>query len=211
MTDKAPPSVFQVIVEAGFATLYLGAVIFIAGWTYADRYFAELGLGISAIDGLETSNFSAYALWVFRDGLLSILALLVGLLVAAFLFRRALGPVSDGLVAGVAAVLAVSSLFGAAYLGAERASLQTSKLFSENYKTLVRITVLPKTGSPLAGYLADRPALSDNGCMRKIFMDRKNLYAYAGVNDHPRQRIMIIPLSEIALIETSTVPDLCPF
>ena len=41
-------------------------------------------------------------------------------------------------------------------------------------------------------------------------MDRKNLYAYAGVNDHPRQRIMIIPLSEVALIETSTAPDLCP-
>ncbi|WP_372575197.1 hypothetical protein [Ruegeria jejuensis] len=209
--SNTPPSVYKVIVEAGFVTLYLGALIFIAGWTYADRYFAELGLGISAVDGLEASSFSAYALWVFRDGLLSVLAVLAGLLAAAFLFRRQFGAMSEELLLALAAALAVLSLFGAAYLGAERAKDRAENLFSQNYKSLVRISLVPKADSPLATYLDARPALSANGCLRKIFMDRKNLYAYAGVNDSSRQPILIIPLSEVALIETSVIPDLCTF
>lgn len=213
MSESPSPlsPVMKMIVEAGFATLYLGALVFIAGWSYADRFFAELGLNISAIDGLETSSFSAYALWVFRDAVLSVVAILITVLVAGFLFRHALGSVREHLVAAVAVALAVLSLFGAGYLGSERARLQVATLFTEDYKSLVRVSVLPKTGSMLAQYLNERPGLSDNGCLRKIFMDQKHLYAYAGyaTEKGPNQQILIIPLSEVALIETLTIPDLC--
>lgn len=210
MSD-APPSKFRILVEAGIAALYLGALVSIAGWTFADRYFAELGLGISAIEGLETSNFSAYALWVFRDGWLSILFLAAGLLASGVLFRHFLGPIGEGPLAGFVAIAAVLSLFGAGHLGAERASQSAAALFTEKYKTLVRVNVIAKKDSPLESYLAARPAFSENGCLRKVFMDRKHLYAYPGVNDAPRQPILIIPLSEIALIETSIANELCTF
>ena len=46
MTDTPSPlsALTTLIIEAGLAALYLGALVFLAGWSFADRYFAELGL-----------------------------------------------------------------------------------------------------------------------------------------------------------------------
>ena len=212
--NTSPPSVPPFLVfafEAGLAALYFGALIFIAGWSYADRYFAELGLNISAIDGIETTNFSAYAFWVFRDGTLVIAAVVAALLAAAFLFRRRIDVFSDQVLTAAAVVLALGSLIGAGYLGAARATHQAERLFSENHHNTVRVVLHAKPGTELKRYLDARPGLSKHGCLRKIFMDRKTLYAYAGYESQtgPNQQILIIPLSDVGLIETLPIRDLC--
>lgn len=213
MTD-APTSLSaltKLIVEAGLAALYLGALVFLAGWSFADRYFAELGLNISAIDGLETSSIYGYALWVFRDSVLILLAVAaVGFIVALGAIRRN-ALVTEVQAAVLLIVLSLASLVGAGYLGNFRAERQVSQLLSEGYPAFTRVLVTPKADSPVKGFLSSRPGFSENGCLRKLYMDRKNLYLYAGYKAQTvgRPRVLIIPLDEVAMIETLPITDLC--
>lgn len=213
MSDK-PSSLaplMTVLLEAGIAAFYLSSLVFLAGWSYADRYFAELGLNISAIDGVGETGFYAYALWVFRDWImvLASVAALVG--VSGFLLRGQFSSSLHPWIAPGLLIVAIGSLFGAAYLGAMRATDQVDRLFTDEYRSFVRIIVHPRKETALADYLAKRPGLSKNGCLRKVFMDKRNLYAYAGYEgaQGSRRPMLIIPLSEVSVIETLTNAGLC--
>ncbi|WP_421980910.1 hypothetical protein [Roseibium sp.] len=209
------PSAFsplvKMLVDAGFVTLYIGSLVFISGWSYADRYFAELGLNISAIDGLDAASFSVYALWILRDAVLTFVVVLAGVFLAFSLFRTKVGPIHDTWMGALIALIATISLFGAAHLGADRAKSQVKNLFTEDTHNTVRVRILANKNSTLAEYLSKRPGLSESGCLRKIYMDKRHLYAYAGYESErgPQQNILVIPLSEIALIETLAIRDLC--
>lgn len=209
--DQGLPPFAKLAVEAGLATLYLSALVFIAGWSYADRYFAELGLNLSAIEGLETSSFYAFSLWVFRDGWLTTCAVCGVVLVIGFLARKSFGGNFARFIAPSVALLAIASLFGASSLGAMRAAEQAPRLLSEDFGEFRRIIVHPKQDSALATFLAARPGLGAKGCLRKIYMDRRHLYAYAGYESTKGavQPILIVPLAEIAVIETLTTGALC--
>lgn len=213
MTSGSSPfsTLSKLIIEAGLAALYLGALVFLAGWSFADRYFAELGLNISAIDGLETSSIYGYALWVFRDSVLILLAVAaVGCIVALGAIRRK-AIVTEGQAVVLLIVLSLASLVGAGYLGNYRAERQVSQLLSEGYAAFSRVLVTPKTDSPVQAFLSSRTGFSENGCLRKLYMDRKNLYLYAGYKGQTegRPRVLIIPLDEVAMIETLPITDLC--
>ncbi|MEO9781711.1 MAG: hypothetical protein ABJH07_00345 [Sedimentitalea sp.] len=216
MTDEVDDSaalsgVVTLIIKAGLASLYLGALVFLAGWSYADRYFAELGLNLAAIDGLDTSTYSGFALWVFRDGVLTIFAFAAAIGVGLFLANRSLGMRGSPVLLLVASVLALLMLVGAAQIGAVRAGQQVPDLFEKNYQNFVRIRVVAREDSPLNDVFVARGNLGNSTCLRKVFMDRRNLYAYAGYmsTKAPRQPIMIMPLSEVALIETVSNQALC--
>lgn len=201
------------IVEAGLLSAFLGALVFVAGWSYADRFFAELGLGLSATDGIESTSFSAFALWVFRDGWMAVLVFLVA---AAFVLALALAlrrTAADRRVeaALIVAVTAVLALIGAGYLGSQRAQWQVPLLLEENYHTFPRIVVVAKPDSALSAFLTARGDLGASSCLRKVFMDRANLYTYAGYESMRERRpsIYILPLSEVAVIEVVPNPGLC--
>jgi len=201
------PSLAGFIVEAGLLAAFISALVFVAGWSYADRYFHGLGINISALDGLATSSFSAYALWVFRDGWLAATGFVIaGLFGLALVLMVRLTAEGQRLAAAlVTALLAALALFGAAYLGADRAEAQLKVLFSNNYATFPRITISAKD-SPLSSFLDEKGDLGSSTCLRKLFMDHRNLYAYAGYADMrtQRPRIYVIPLSGIAAMEVIT-------
>lgn len=201
------------IVEAGLLTAFFSAVVFVAGWSYADRFFAELGLNLSAIDGLEAASFSAFALWVFRDVWL---AIMIFVLFAAFAlvlvvaFRHS--AADRRLEAALAlAVLGAIGLVGAGYLGAMRAERQVPQLFAEHYQAFSRVVVVANTGTSLEAFLAEHGDLGASTCLRKVFMDQRNLYAYAGYESLRgwRPSIYILPLAEIGAIEVVRNPGLC--
>ena len=153
------------IVEAGLLSAFLGALVFVAGWSYAERFFAELGLGLSAIDGLEATSFSAFALWVFRDGWMAVLVFLVAAAFALALALTLRRTAEDRRIeaALVVAVLAVLALIGAGYLGSQRAERQVPLLLTENYHAFPRVVVAAKPESALFAFLADR---GDLGCQQ---------------------------------------------
>ncbi|WP_028795347.1 hypothetical protein [Thalassobaculum salexigens] len=203
----------KLLVETGLLTAYFGAVIFVVGWSYADRFFAELGLSFAAIDGIETKLFWAYAYWVFRDAWLLLLiagfVLLFAAAVAVAFSSRLMAQ--RRIVVAILGLLAAAGLLGSGYLGALRASQQVPQLFAEGFHNFPRVVVIAKEDSELAGYLTDRGELGTSTCFRKVFMDRRNLYGYAGYKSLRDQRpnILILPLSDIAAIEIIRNPGLC--
>ncbi|WP_156927211.1 hypothetical protein [Azospirillum halopraeferens] len=108
-------------------------------------------------------------------------------------------------------VLAAGGLVLAATLGSDRASRQVPALLTDGYHNFPRITVVAKAGSGLAGFLSERGQLGASTCLRKVFMDRRNLYAYPGYKSLQGQRpnVLILPLSEIVAIEVIGNPGLC--
>ena len=209
MTDgpAAPGAgLLKLLVEAGLLALFLGALVFVAGWSYAERFFAELGLNLSAMDGLETESIAAYALWVFRDGWLAVLLFaLAALVVGGLVLARSR---SGGVVA--IALIAVAAILGAGWLGAARASRQVPQLLADDYHAFARVAVTAEAGTTLERVLA-RLGEPDAGCLRKLFMDRRHLYAYPGYESLRGQtpEVYILPLREIAAIRIVPNLDLC--
>lgn len=118
----------------------------------------------------------------------------------------------------LATIAAIGALVGAAKLGSARAAHQVPLLFERDYRNFVRITVVAREGSDLQRVLAERGDLGQSTCLRKVFMDRRNLYAYAGYADpvqedagRPKESILIMPLSDIALVETQVNAGLCTY
>lgn len=214
MSTHAPrPSLVALLIEAGLFSAWLAALIFVAGWSYADRYFAELGLNPMAVEGMPEQGYWGYAFWVFRDAwfllfcLLPLPVLVLCWEVAARWTRTLTAPQ----VAALVVVVAAGGLAGAGYLGASRASVQVRSMFQDHYQDFARVIVWPKKDSELAKLLAQQGEMASKGCLRKILMDRRNLYVYPGYEEtrdqHPE--IVIIPLSEIAAIQVVANPGLC--
>ncbi|WP_349369922.1 hypothetical protein [Salinarimonas sp.] len=213
-----PPSLPAIFGEAGVLTAYAAALAYVAGWSYADRWFAELGIGLSELDGFGVEDVAVYALWVLRDAWawsLGFLALAVGLLVALWRWRGRLGGGPEPVALG-AVVLALASLLGAAQLGAMRASDQVERLFETGYVDFPRIAVIPLPESPLQAVLGPPRDIGASTCLREIFADRTNVYAYLGYAPPPsapppaRPDILVLPRAEIAYVRIVTgVADLC--
>lgn len=215
MSTPAPrPSLLALLTEAGLFSAWLAALIFVAGWSYADRYFAELGLNPMAVEGMPEQGYWGYAFWVFRDAWLPLFCLLPLSVVvlcwrgaAARWIRALLAPQLAALVV----VVAAGGLAGAGYLGASRASVQVRSMFQNHYQDFARVIVWPKKDSELAKLLAQQGDMASKGCLRKILMDRRNLYVYPGYEEtrgqHPE--IFVMPLSEIAAIQVVANPGLC--
>lgn len=197
-------SLSKLMVEAGLLALFFGALVFVAGWSYAERFFAEFGVNLSALEGLEAESIATYALWVFRDGWLPILLFLVAVLFTSVLVIAC--NRMGGIV--VIALVAVASLVGAGWLGATRATQQVPQLLAEKYHTFVRVAVIAEPASTLDEFLGE---LGTSTCLRKIFMDRRNLYVYPGYESLREQKpdVYILPLSEIVAVQISRNPDLC--
>lgn len=209
---KEASSFAVLLVEAGLVALFLTSVVFLAGWSYADQYFALLGLSLSAIDGVEEQSFYAFSLWVFRDLWLVVFCAIAALAGVWALFRgRLFGRMPMPLQAVLIGLAAVLFLFGAGYLGKLRARDQVHVLFSERYQTFPRLRVVARDETELAAMFAARSDLGESTCLRKIFMDRNYLYAYAGYASlrEALPNVLVLPLEDIAYIEILTNPDLC--
>ena len=194
-------------------TAFLSALVFVAGWSYADRFFAELGLNLSALDDLEATSFSAFAVWVFRDGWLAVLTFLVAaafvLLLVVTLRRTAAERRLEAALA--LAALGALALVGAGYLGSYRAQRQVPMLFTEAYQGFSAWWLYPRRTPRWRPFSAGRGISGASSCLRKVFMDQRNLYAYAGYESlrGPRPDVFILPLDDIAAIEVVRNPGLC--
>lgn len=204
---RSAPGLLKLVAEAGLLALFLSVLVFVAGWTYAERYFAELGLNLSALDGLETESITAYALWVFRDGWLTVLLFVIAALFAAAVTFAI--SYRGGVVA--IAMLAMVALLGAGWLGAARASRQIPQLLADAPHAFVRIAVTAKAGTTLEDVLREKGDLGASTCLRKLFMDRSHLYAYPGYESlrGSKPDVYILPLDEIAAIRVIPNPALC--
>ena len=214
MSAGTPPTLPAVLTEAGILTAYAAALAYVAGWSYADRWFAELGIGLSELEGFGVEDIAVYALWVFRDGWawsIGFLVVSVALLAGLWRVRERLGGGPEPVALGALA-LALLSLVGAAQLGGSRASDQVDRLFTTGYVNFPRIAVIPVPESPLAALLGPPHDIGASTCLRKIFADRSNLYVYLGYAPVPavRPEVLVLPRAEIAYIRIVTgIADLC--
>jgi hypothetical protein len=200
MSSDASPSFSAVLGEVGLLGAYGAALAYVAGWSYADRYFAELGIGLSELDGFGAEDIAVYALHVFQDGWLASLAslsLAIVLVAGLWRQRRRLGP-DAAVVATV--LIALVSLVGAAHLGSSRALAQVDRLFESAYRNFPRVAVLPKPDSPAAIWLGEGNHVGDSTCLRKIFADRTHLYVYYGVRrpNAARPDVLVLPRDQLA-------------
>jgi hypothetical protein len=192
-------------------SVYVGALLTTTGWAYADRYFASFGLGLSAIDSDLHSSFAIYAIWAARDGwrfVFTALLYVVAALMLAWLWNsspRFWRPAAGAIIA----LAMLLSIPGAFKLGQWRADDQVPKLMAEDYATFPRVLIHAKDGSALAAFLKTKNA--DSSCLRKLFMDKRNLYLYPGYDalSDTIPPVYILPLREIAAIEVVRNPGLC--
>lgn len=208
-----PPPITDLIIEIGAFSTYLALVVFVTGWSYGDRWFAELGLNISAIQGIQAETYSGWALWVLEDGGLGLLLVVIVMaFVGGWTVTRTVTAPRFRLIASSAlAFAAVAALVVAGHLGASMATRQVPTLFAGDAPAFPRVRVVARTGSTLADFFAARGDLGASTCLRKVFMDQRNLYVYAGYKSLEGRlpNISILPLADIAVIETIRNPSLC--
>jgi hypothetical protein len=192
-------------------SVYAGALLTITGWAYADRYFALFGLGLSAIDSDMYGAFYIYAFWALSDSWIFVLAALmyvVGALVVVWLWDSSakFWRPAAALIIAVAMPLSIAGAFN---LGQWRADEQVPRLISENYATYPRVLVHVKEGSAADASLKSKKA--DSSCLRKLFMDKRNLYLYPGYEKlrNTIPPVYVVPLSEVVFVEVIRNPGLC--
>lgn len=201
------------LIKTGIVGLYLTALLFVTGWAYADRYFDLFGISMSGLDRDVPEVFYIYALWTFRDFGLFLLLLAATLAIMAFL----LALFSHGnlllrwFAIVVIAVFVVASFAGAFRLGQWRAEAQVPNLISRDYFTFPRVIVSAKPDSATAAFLKTKNAGESTDCLRKLFMDKKNIYLYAGYESTKDSipAVFIVPLADIAGIEIIKNRGLC--
>ena len=201
------------LIKSGIVGLYLTSLLFITGWAYADRYFDLFGISISGLDRDLPEAFYIYALWTLRDfGLfllilavaLALMALLLALLSHANLLLRWVTIV-------IIALIIVASFAGAFRLGQWRAEAQVPELLSRDYFTFPRVIVTAKPDSATAAFLKTKNVGESKDCLRKLFMDKKNLYLYPGYESTKESipAVFIVPLADVAAIEIIKNRGLC--
>lgn len=202
------------LVKSGLVGLYLSAILFIIGWAYADRYFELFGISLSGLERDLDGAFYVYALWALRDGwcAFAIASLSALVLIAVLLFAYArVEPFWRPTAIFVIAGIVMLSFVGAFRLGQSRANDQVPKLIAKEYQTFPRVLVQPKPGTATADFLAARTESPQKDCLRKLYMDKKNLYLYPGYESLRKgiPPVYMVPLSEIAAIEISKNRELC--
>lgn len=205
-------SVTRFLVEAGIVAAYLGTVLFIAGWSYRDWYFALLGLNISALDPADPNAYSIYALWVFRDQWLAVL--LFGLVAAVgvggiVLLRVRIGAAWRSTLAGAVVLMALGGVILSAWLGQLRAEAQVPAMFTESYRSFPRVVLVAKDDKATARFLSAKK--EPTTCLRKLFMDGRHVYVYPGYQSWQDRMppIYVLPLRDLAAIEIVTNRGLC--
>lgn len=216
--DQSPPSLAANIGEVGAVAGYLALLVFVTGWSYAEAYFGGMGLNLSAIDGIGAETYSAFALKVLGGGWGLVM---VGMAVALPVVVCALWPWAllrlSPLWArcGAAALLSlalVGGVFGAQALAQERAEAVVAEAFAPDQPSpFHRVAVTATIGSGLEAYFQSSAGLGASTCLRKVFMDRKTLYAYPGyesLRDQPPE-ILMLPLAEISVIRVLAPRAFC--
>lgn len=201
------------LLKSGLIGVYLSALLFIIGWAYADRYFELFGISLSGIDRDVEGAFYIYALWALRDGWAFLVVSIAALVLIAALLRvyaHAMPfwrPTAMFMIAGLVAV----SFVGAYRLGQSRAEGQVPDLIGKHYASFPRVLVQAKPNTATAEFLSARTEGEQKDCLRKLYMDKKNLYLYPGYQSFARgiPPVYVIPLSEIAAFEISKNRELC--
>lgn len=201
------------LIKSGLIGFYLTSLLFVIGWAYADRYFELFGISLSGIDRDLQGAFYIYALWALRDGWL-FLVVAGGALVGIALLLRVYKFASPTLRASAIFAIAffvLLSFVAAFWLGQWRASGQVPRLISEDYQTFPRVMVRAREGTVTAAFLADKTRGEQKDCLRKLYMDRKNLYLYPGYESFRDgiPPVYVVPLAEIGAIEIVKNRGLC--
>ena len=201
------------LIKSGLIGIYLTSLLFVIGWAYADRYFELFGISISGIDRDLEGAFYIYALWALRDGWLFLLVSGVALVGTALLLRvyKFASDAWRSSAIFMIAFFVLLSFVAAFWLGQWRASGQVPGLISEDYQSFPRVMVRAKEGTVTAAFLTDKTRGEQKDCLRKLFMDRKNLYLYPGYESFREgiPPVYIMPLAEIGGIEIVKNRGLC--
>lgn len=201
------------LIKSGLIGVYLTSLLFTIGWAYADRYFALFGISLSSIDREFEGAFYVYALWALRDGWCLLLAGGVTLVSVALLFRFYMTANAAWRASAifVIAFFVLFSFVAVFWLGQWRANWQVPQLITKDYQTFPRVMVRAKEGTVTAVFLADKTQGEQKDCLRKLYMDRKNLYLYPGYESFREgiPPVYIVPLAEVGGIEIVKNRGLC--
>lgn len=201
------------LIKSGLIGIYLTSLLFVIGWAYADRYFELFGISISGIDRDLEGAFYIYALWALRDGWLFLLVsgvALVGIALLLHVYKSATAAWRASAIFAIAFFVLLSFVL-AFWLGQWRANWQAPRLIAEDYQTFPRVMVRAKEGTVTAAFLADKTRGEQKDCLRKLYMDRKNLYLYPGYKSFRDgiPPVYVVPLTEIGGIEIVKNRGLC--
>jgi hypothetical protein len=201
------------LIKSGLIGIYLTSLLFVIGWAYADRYFELFGISLSGLQRDVEGAFYIYALWALRDGWMFLAVSGAALVIIAMLLRiyAYANQVWRPTAIFVIAAFVMVSFVAAFWLGQWRASTQVPGLISEDYQSFPRVTVTARGGSETAAFLSARAAGEQTDCLRKLYMDQRNLYLYPGYESFKEgiPPVYVVPLSEIAAIEISKARGLC--
>ncbi len=190
-----------IIGETGLVVASGAAWLYLAGWRFAEQYFAEFGIGISAI-GLDREYLITYGVWVVLDhwGLLAVgaAALVGGFRLWQTRGRRALGPVPAVAIVGVVAALIVALFALAHELGGRDARHRVAQIRAHDYAGLRNVRLHTAAAwaegsdalKALAQDLADPQA-----CYRLLFADRTSVFVIKPVRGEPDWPVPVLQVA----------------
>lgn len=178
----------------------IAALVYIAGWSYAERYFAHFQVGLLALE-VPTEYYFVYGSWVIGHWWLLVLLgvilawLICGLLPPTAWQRRWLR--ATALVLVLALFMAMRWLGGAA--GSRDYRVQQASDFRDSPR--VRLWLKPGAASPTpeTATLSDLEATLPQGCHRLLLQNRSTLWLF-----RPRRgalqaqvAVLALPMAEV--------------
>lgn len=176
------------------------AWLYIAGWTYAAKYFGEFNIGLLSID-IPEKFFLVYGFKVVQAKWASLVGLLAVGAYAVFLVQRAgRAPVSVVFFGAVILVVALGYIARVAAMSAASATVENNRINHWRDFTKVQVVIREPLPSPgLKQWLGD---LATGYCWLKLLETPDTLYVFPSPKFGARfmPRILAIPRADIAAV-----------
>lgn len=209
-------------IQVGIVVLLLTGWLSVAGWIYADQYFAWFSIPLANL-GVPYEFMVHYGVDVaWRNGLWMLFGgLALGLFfvrheaLSAWIDRQLTVTLGRQLTVALGVALVMSAFFGAGVLARWTAERDHLALARANYNQFPRVLLDLKDGAPMTGRPDFVEELSTQGCWRLVFSGAHNLWllrTLQGEDGHPpaaEPRIASISRGEVRSTQISAKPGNC--
>lgn len=205
------PTAHTLAVDTGFLVTLATALLFVAGWAYAERWYWHFDLGLIGLD-IPASHFSIYGYWTLREslgwlfGLTPILVLALTFAPAALAAARVdrWPPLARFAPAFGLAALCLLLFWGAYALGGRSADRDFARIAARRFCDFPFVHLVLKGQTPLPQALDGlRGALADGHY--RVLLQTGNLLAL--IQSNPGIPAVLVPISEVELMRiTPTMP-----
>lgn len=186
MTDasRSGPDWIKVIGECGLVVALAVAWLYLAGWRYAEQYFAAFGISISAIE-LKREYLITYGFWTFRRFMMPLLILGSMIFATVWVLRRNGRIFPPSVVIGITVGLIILLFSLAHWLGGSLAENRFRELRDTGFPGYrnVRVEMAPEWSKDSTELDRLAKALADpDACYRLIFSDTTSVFLFRPIS-----------------------------